>query len=68
MPIDFILERTFPDLVEAVEFERNAPAAGPEDAVEGNGEPFLIGPGNGCDRADNPRAARDQDPYWRSAE
>ena len=30
--------------------------------MEGNGEPFLIGPGNGCDGADNPRATRDQDP------
>ena len=37
MAIDFILERAFPDLVEAVEFERNAAALRPEDAVEGNG-------------------------------
>ena len=62
MAIDFILERTFPNLVEAVEFERNAAALRPEDAVEGNGEPFLIGPGNGPDGADNPRATRDEDP------
>ena len=30
--------------------------------MEGNGESFLIGPGNGRDGADNPRAARDEDP------
>ena len=30
--------------------------------MEGNGEPFLIGPGNGRDGAGNPRATRDQDP------
>ena len=37
-------------------------AVGPDDAVEGNGQALLIGPGNGRDGADNPRATRDQDP------
>ncbi len=62
MAIDLILERAFPNLVEAIEFERDAAAVRPEDAVKGNGEPLLIGPGNGLDRTDDPRAAGDQDP------
>ena len=62
MSVDCVLERAFPNLVEAIELERDATAVGPDEAVKGNGEALLIGPGNGLDAADNPRATWDQDP------
>ena len=62
MPIDFVFERAFANLVEAVKFERDAPAVGPDDAVEGNGQALLIDACNGLNGADDSCAAGDQDP------
>ena len=60
MPVDCVLERAFPNLVEAVEFERDALAVGPDEAVKGNGEALLIGPRNGLNAADDSRATQSE--------
>ena len=62
MAVDLVLKGALARLVEAGELEVDPAAVGQEQPVEGDGEPALVRVLNGPGRADDARAARDQDP------
>ena len=62
MPVHLILQRALANLVEAVKLKGYRSAVRPDDAVERDGEAFLIGSRDGLNSADHAGAPGDQDP------